>query len=77
MYIKDDVYIPVLKEEKNSISIKYELFKNNNYMNGDVVGSAKIYIKEELVKEVNIYVEKNKELENLSWWDKLLRWLGW
>ena len=46
-------------------------------MNGDVVGSAKIYIKEELVKEVNIYVEKNKELENLSWWDKLLRWLGW
>ena len=77
LYIKDDVYIPVLKEEKNSISIKYELFKNNNYMNGDVVGSAKIYIKEELVKEVNIYVEKNKELENLSWWDKLLRWLGW
>ena len=77
LYIKDDVYIPVLKEEKNSISIKYELFKNNNYMNGDVVGTAKIYIKEELVKEVNIYVEKNKELENLSWWDKLLRWLGW
>ena len=77
LYIKDDVYIPALKEEKNSISIKYELFKNNNYMNGDVVGTAKIYIKEELVKEVNIYVEKNKELENLSWWDKLLRWLGW
>ena len=77
LYIKDDVYIPVLKEEKNSISIKYELFKNNNYMNGDVVGSAKIYIKEELVKEVNIYVEKHGEKENLSWWDKLLRWLGW
>ena len=46
-------------------------------MNGDVVGSAKIYIKEELVKEVNIYVEKHGEKENLSWWDKLLRWLGW
>ena len=77
LYINEDVYIPVLNEEKNSISVKYELYKNNSYMNGDVVGSAKIYIKEELVKEVNIYVEKHGEKENLSWWDKLLRWLGW
>ena len=77
LYINEDVYIPVLNEEKNSISVKYELYKNNSYMNGDVVGSAKIYIKEELVKEVNIYVEKTGEKGNLSWWDKLLRWLGW
>lgn len=77
LYINNDVYIPVLKEEKDDISIKYELFKNSNYMNGDVVGNAKIYIKDELVKSVNIYVQKNQGKENLSWWNKLLRWLGW
>ena len=77
LYILEDVYIPVLKNEKKDLEIKYELYKNNSYMNKDVVGSAKIYLKDKLLKEVNIYVEKNKDEKNLSWWDKLLRWLGW
>ena len=76
LYILEDVYIPVLENEKKDLSIKYELYKNNNYMNNDTVGVAKIYLKDKLLKEVNIYVAKNTD-EKLSWWDKLLRWLGW
>ena len=77
LYILEDVYIPVTKDEKQNIEIKYKLYDNKSYSDNDKVGVAEIYIKDSLIDEVNIYVLKESKKENLSWWDKLLRWLKW
>lgn len=74
LYIKNDVYLPVTKEEKENIKIEYELFENNKYQNDDEVGSAKIYIDHKLIHEEKIFVSKNEEGKKLSWWKKILRW---
>ena len=74
LFIEKSVYIPVTKEEKKDLSIKYELLENNKYQDGDVVGTAKIYIKENLVYETNVFVRVTQE-ESLTWWQKFFRWL--
>ena len=42
------------------------------------MGVVKVYLKDDLIREESIYVlvEDDNE-ENLSWWEKLLRWLKW
>ena len=70
--------MPVTNSEKSNLRIEYELYKDNEYIDGDKVGVVKIYLKDDLVREESIYVlvEDDNE-ENLSWWEKLLRWLKW
>ena len=77
LYIKEDIYISILPKEEKDIKIEYELYKDNNYKTNDIVGKAKIYLKEDLLKEVDIYVTKKEDEVKLSWWQKLLRWLKW
>lgn len=74
----EDIYVPVTNSEKSDLRIEYELYKDNEYIDGDKVGVVKIYLKDDLVREESIYVlveDDNKD--NLSWWEKLLRWLKW
>lgn len=77
LYIKEDIYIPILPKEEKDIKIEYELYKNNSYKTNDIVGKAKIYLKDELIKEVEIYVTKEENKVKLTWWQKILRWLKW
>lgn len=74
LYIKKSVYIPITIDEKEDLEIKYELLQNNKYQNDDVVGSAKIYLKDKLLCEEKIYVIKQVDEEVLSWWQKIIRW---
>ena len=78
LYVMEDIYVPVTNSEKSNLRIEYELYKDNEYIDGDKVGVVKIYLKDDLVREESIYVlvEDDNE-ENLSWWEKLLRWLKW
>lgn len=73
LYINKNIYVPVTKAEKKDLEIKYELLENNKYQNEDVVGTAKIYIGEELIHEENILV-RVEEKESLSLWQKIIRW---
>ena len=77
LYTLEDIYVPVTKEEKNKLRIEYKLYNNKQYVDGDIVGEASIYINDNLIHKENIYVMKKKETEKLSWWEKLLRWLKW
>lgn len=77
LYLEKDIFVPVTKDEKRNLKINYELYDDTRYVNGDVVGLAEIYIKDELVRKENIYVKVKEEKEKLSWWDKLLRWIKW
>lgn len=78
LYVTEDIYVPVTGSEKKNLKIKYELYKNNEYIDGDKVGVVKIYLEDDLIREENIYVlveDDNKK--DLSWWEKFLRWIKW
>ena len=51
--------------------------KNNKYVDGDKVGSVRIYLGDELVREESIYVLVEEKEEKLSWWERFLRWIKW
>lgn len=77
LYLEEDIYVPVKQSEKDDLKISYELYEEGRYVSGDVVGHAKIFMKDELVREENIYIKKQGDNVNLSWWQKLLRWIKW
>ena len=77
MNVLEDIYVPVTKEEKGNLRIEYELYKNNKYVDGDKVGSVRIYLGDELVREESIYVLVEEKEEKLSWWERFLRWIKW
>ncbi len=61
LYVKEDIYLMVKEGEKESISLDIHLQKNADYQNGDVVGSVKVKLKNEVLREENIYVEKEEQ----------------
>ncbi len=77
LYVLDDIYVPVTKEEKKKLKIKYELYKNNKYVDGDKVGFIRVFLDEQLIREENIYVLVQEKEEKLSWWERFLRWIKW
>lgn len=77
LYLDEDIYVPVKASEKNKIKIEYELYKTKEYLSGDVVGHALVYVGSECVRKENIYVKKESERKSESWWDRFLRWIKW
>lgn len=68
LYIKDDLYMPLTKEEKNKVTTKIKLEQLKDYNNNDKVGVCQIYIDDKYITEINIYVEKQpnvKEKQNI------------
>ncbi len=76
LYIKEDVYILLKENEKKDISLDIELMKLKNYKTDDLVGTINIKLKNKTIKEVNIYVNKEKHLtqSQKSLWQKLIGW---
>lgn len=77
LYLDEDIYVPVKKNEKKDLEIKYTMYKNNKYVSGDAVGYVEVYLKDECIRKENIYVKANKKENKSSWWDKLFGWLKW
>lgn len=76
LYIKEDVYVLLKDKEKESITLDINLLKLPNYKNEEKVGTVKIKLNDQVLKEVNIYVSKEeKTLENKkSLWQKIIGW---
>ncbi len=70
LYVKDDVYIPLNKNELDKVDIKIEIIKKKKIKNNDIVGSAKIYVGSEFIKSENIYALGKQEKIN-----KIKNWL--
>lgn len=73
LYIKDDVYLMLNKDELNKVNIDIQLKKKKNVNSGDIVGSVKIYVGDEYIEEAYIYAltyeSKIKKLKNwLFFW---------
>lgn len=56
LYIKNDIILPLTKEELKNISIKYDYKKElNDYKKDEIVGKIEIYVKNNLIFTEKIY----------------------
>lgn len=76
LYIEKDVDILLAKEEKGSLQVNYEMYDLDEYKSGDQVGVAHIFLKDEEIMQVKIYVEK-RQGQKLGFFSKLFRWFRW
>ena len=58
LYIKEDVFITLKKEEIYNLINYIKLEKKEKYKDGDKVGTSYIYLDDKLIKEISIYVKK-------------------
>lgn len=55
LYVKDDVYLMLNKNELTKVDVNIELVKKKGVKSGSVVGVAKVYVDGDYVTETNIY----------------------
>ena len=60
LYIKNNVYLTLKKNEDKYLISHIKLEKKKNYKNGSIVGKNYIYLDNELVHTENIYAKKKK-----------------
>ena len=75
LYIKDDIYITMKKEETHNLISHIKLEKKENYKDGDCVGTNYIYLDETLINKIPIYAKKNKYNRDKTIFDKIRKWL--
>ncbi len=74
LYIKNDFYMTLKKEELNNISINYNLYKMDDYVDDDIVGWTEIKLNDYIYHKEPIYVKKSiKKKKNTI--NKLKEWL--
>jgi len=77
LYIKEDVYVLLKNNEKKNINLDINLMKLPRTSNGEKVGTVKIKLKDETLKEINIYISKVKNKSNnnkKNLWQKIKEW---
>ncbi|MGN1342607.1 MAG: D-alanyl-D-alanine carboxypeptidase [Bacilli bacterium] len=74
-YIKNDVYIPLKKNEKKSLVSHIILEKKKNYKTNDKVGINQIYLGDKLLYEEEIYITK-KNNSNKNIFTKIKEWFN-
>lgn len=76
LYIKEDIYLMVKEEEKDNISLDIHLEKLSEYENRNVVGTIKIKLKEDVLREEKIYVEKKtqQKAKKQNIFQKIIGW---
>lgn len=76
LYVKEDVYLMIKENEKNSISLDINLQKLSKFKSGDVVGTVKIKLNGESLKEEKIYIEKKTEQKEKkqNFFQKIIGW---
>jgi D-alanyl-D-alanine carboxypeptidase len=74
LYVKDDVYITLKKEETHNLISHIKLEKKKNYQDGDIVGTNSIYLDDTLIKEIPVYAKKEKK-KTQTIFDLIRKWL--
>ena len=76
LYIMEDTYVLLKENELKNISLDINLLKLPKYENEDKVGTVKIKLKDKVLKEVNIYIEKKEKRisSKKSLWQKIVGW---
>ena len=76
LYIKEDIFYPVKKSEKDSISTDIVLDKRETYDNGDKVGVVNVYLNSKKVLSKDVYVEVTPIPVKKSFFQKILSWFN-
>lgn len=71
LFIKNDVYIPLKKDETQSLISHIKLEKKKTYQEGDLVGIDEIYLGDTLIYTENIYVSKKTITTKKSFLEKI------
>ena len=72
LYIKNDVYLTLKKDETRSLISHIKLVKKKHYQDGDKVGTDYIYLGDTLVHTEDIYVKKVTKKESII--TKIKKW---
>lgn len=74
LYLKDTYTYPFLNDETDLVTIKYNLSKLRQYKDGDKVGNAKIYLNDDEIESVPIYVRVTPK-GHKTFFQKMKDWL--
>lgn len=74
LYLKESFSYPFLNEEKNHITVKYQLNKLRSYQNDDIVGEAIVFVNDEKIVSLPIYVKQKEQLIQRSFFTKFIDW---
>ena len=74
LYIKNDVYITMKKNETHNLINYIKLEKKEYYKDGDRVGTNYIYLDDLLIKEEPIYAKKNNLNKTQTIFDVIRSW---
>ena len=66
LYIKNDIFIPLKKNEVSTLTSKIILLKKDNLLDNEKVGVIDIYQNDNLIYEEDIYILKNKNKNKKS-----------
>lgn len=73
-YIKNNYSYLVSNDERDSITIKFELEKLRDYKTGDKVGVARVFLGDKEIKTELVYIKKKSS--NKSFWNKIKDWFS-
>lgn len=74
-YIKNDIYLPLKKNEKQNLISHIILEKKEYFSNDQKIGINQIYLDNKLLYEEPIYITKNLNKTKKSVFQKLKEWL--
>ena len=75
LYIKNDFYIALKENEINKVSTKIKLEKIKDYQNNQKVGENLIYLNNNLINKIDIYVKKESKVKKeKSIWERIKFW---
>lgn len=75
-YIKNNVYIPLKKDEKRSLISHIVLEQKKDYQNNQKIGVNKIYLGKELLYEEDIYIIKKDNVKKKNIFIKIKEWFN-
>lgn len=71
LYLKNSFNYLLRDGEEDILKLKFKVTKKRKYQSGDKVGTAVIYLGDEIIHEENIYVSKEK---SKTLWNKIVSW---
>ena len=75
-YIKNDLYIPLLKSETKSLTSHIVLEKKKEYHSNEKIGKNKILLGDTLLYEEDIYITKNNKKNKKNIFERIKMWFN-
>lgn len=75
LFIKNDYYMTLKKEDLKKLSLNINLMKLKHYVDDTRVGYIEVKLNDVVYHKEPIYVKKTEIKEKLNWWQKFKGWL--